>query len=208
MTIQKGAARIEMPLASILNSLLTRDRSRSQAFVACVSMMKYERVAFVGHPLFSLPFHFFYSLPSRHCRSTREFRRVTTFWFFVARNRLSAIRFWLRDDTMNKESVINSETDKFELDCFIRRFSFGNSLKYKITMSCVHLELFYRSLSELFYTVSIEQQEWWKIMCKNVYISAFVNRKIAKDLFHQVENREQKFHSTNFIYALRTFSFM
>lgn len=31
-------------------------------------------------------------------------------------------------------------------------------------------------------------------MCKNVYISLFVNRKIAEDLFHQVENEEQKFH--------------
>lgn len=112
---------------------------------------------------------------------------------------------------MNKESVINSETGKFELGCFIRRFSSGNSLKYKrvvtLSMTCVHL-IFYRSISELFYRVSIKQQEWWKIICKNVYISLFVNRKIAKDLFHQVENREQKFHSMNFICALRTFSFM
>lgn len=48
MTIQKGAARMEMPFASILNSLLPRVRSRSRAFVVCVSMMKYHRV---GHPL-------------------------------------------------------------------------------------------------------------------------------------------------------------
>lgn len=141
---------------------------------------------------------FFYSLPSRHCRNTREFRRVTTFWFFVARNWLSAIRFRLTDDKVNKKLVINSETDKFKLGCFIRRFSSGNSLKYKrvvtLSMSCVYLELFYRSISELFYRVSIEQQERWKIICKNVYISLFVNRKIAKDLFHQVENGEQKFH--------------
>lgn len=67
MTIQKGAARIEMPLASILNSLLARDRSRSQAFVVCVSMMKYERVtcSLDSHSLpflsiFSLFFSFFF----------------------------------------------------------------------------------------------------------------------------------------------------
>lgn len=54
MTIQKRAARVEMPFASILNSLLPRVRSRSRAFVVRVSMMKYDRVASVGHL-----FHFF-----------------------------------------------------------------------------------------------------------------------------------------------------
>lgn len=42
---------MEMPFASILNSLLPRVRSRSRAFVVCVSMMKYHRV---GHPLSSI----------------------------------------------------------------------------------------------------------------------------------------------------------
>ena len=63
MTIQKGAARIEMPLASILNSLLARDRSRSQAFVVCVSMMKYERVTC---PLDSHSLPFLSPLPPLH----------------------------------------------------------------------------------------------------------------------------------------------